>query len=389
MKNRGNSSQKEIDNRRVTLAFSLASFLNDVGGDIIEPFWPAFVTQVLGAPMSVLGLLDGMGEAIAALIKFPAGYLTDRVGQKKPFVWFGYLLPALARVGYAFSNSVSTLFPFKVLDRAGKLRDPPRDAMVAEKTRKKERGKTFGFLTAADKFGAVLGPLIAYTLFALFSYRFLFLTASIPSVIGALLIFWLVKEGKRKTRSTRRIIPKINKELKTFISVSILFALASFSISFMIRYANELGISLFSLPLVYLIFNLTAALISVPGGKLSDAIGRKSTLILSYLLYSITMLGFATINLSIAIYPLFLMYGLHYGILKTTQKAFVSDLSSPDVRSTALGIFQTVFALCLFPANVIAGLLWDLIGPTAPFYYGFILSILGLISLMIFFKGKE
>jgi MFS family permease len=389
VKNKATSNRKEIDGRSVTLAFSLASFLNDVGGDIIEPFWPAFVTQVLGAPMTVLGLLDGMGEAIAALIKLPAGYLTDRVGQKKPFVWFGYLLPALARVGYAFSYSVSSLFPFKVLDRMGKLRDPPRDAMIAEKTRKKERGKTFGFLTAADKFGATLGPLIAYALFALFSYRFLFLIASIPSVIGALLIFWLVKEGRRKTRSTRRITQKISKELKLFISVSILFALASFSISFMIRYANELGISLLALPLVYLIFNLTASLISIPGGKLSDAIGRKSTLILSYLLYSVTMLGFATINWSIAIYLLFILYGLHYGILKTTQKAFVSDLSSPDVRSTAMGIFQTVFALCLFPASIIAGLLWDLIGPTAPFYYGFILSILGLISLKIVVKSEK
>ena len=389
VKNKGTSNREEIDSRRATLAFSLASFLNDVGGDIIEPFWPAFVTQVLGAPMTVLGLLDGMGETIAAVIKFPAGYFTDRVGRKKTFVWFGYLLPALARVGYAFSYSISSLFPFKVLDRMGKLRDPPRDAMIAEKTRRKERGKTFGFINAADKFGATLGPFIAYALFALFSYRFLFLIASVPSIIGALLIVWLVKESRQKTQPTRTSIQKISNELKTFILISILFALASFSISFMIRYANEIGISLLSLPLVYLIFNLTASLISIPGGKLSDAIGRKSTLMLSYLLYSVTMLGFATINWSIAIYLLFLLYGLHYGILKTTQKAFVSDLSSPDVRSTALGIFQTVFALCLFPASVIAGLLWDLIGPTAPFFYGFLLSILGLISLTIFVKSEK
>lgn len=388
-KDKDGSNQEKKDNRRTTLAFSLASFLNDLGGDIIEPFWPAFVTQVLGAPMTVLGSLDGMGEAIATLIKLPAGYLTDRVGRKKPFVWLGYLLPAWARVGYAFSYSVSSLFPFKVLDRAGKLRDPPRDALVAEKTRRKDRGKAFGFLVAADKFGATLGPLVAIVLFALLSYRFLFLIASIPSVIGALLIVWLVKEGKRKTHPTRKILQNLSKELKMFISVSVLLALASFSISFMIRYANEIGLSLLSLPLVYLIYNLTASLISVPSGKLSDVIGRKSTLMLSYLLYSITMLGFATINWSSVIYLLFLLYGLHYGILKTTQNAFVSDLSSPDVRSTAIGVFQTVFALCLFPASVIAGLLWDLIGPTAPFYYGFVFSILGLVSLKIFIKTDK
>jgi MFS family permease len=211
--------------------------------------------------------------------------------------------------------------------------------MIAEKTRKNERGKTFGFITVAYKFGATIGPLIAYVLFAIFSYRFLFLIATILSIIGALLIVWLVKESIRKTQTTRTSIQKIGDELKRFISASILFALASFSISFMIRYANEIGISLLSLPLVYLIFNLTAVLISVPGGKLSDAIGRKSTLMLSYLLYSIAMLGFAAINCSIIIYLLFLLYGLHYGILKRTQKAFVSDLSSPDARSTAMGIF--------------------------------------------------
>jgi MFS family permease len=124
MKNKDTSNRERIDSRKSTLAFSLASFLNDVGGDIIEPFWPTFITQVLGALMTFLGLLDGMGETIAAIVKFPAGYLTDGVGRKKPFVWFGYLLPALARFGYAFSNSVSSLFPFKVLDRMGKLRDP-------------------------------------------------------------------------------------------------------------------------------------------------------------------------------------------------------------------------------------------------------------------------
>lgn len=386
MKEKQSVNANDIEFKRTILSFSLASFLNDVGGDIVEPFWPTFVTEVLGAPLTFLGLLDGLGEAIATFIKLPAGHLSDRIGKRKSFIWLGYLMPALARVGYAVSTSATSLLSLKIIDRSGKLRDPPRDAMLAEKTKRKDRGKTFGFLGAADMLGATLGPVLALILFALSGYRLLFLMASIPSVIGALLVIILVKEGKRKFREKGKFTLKIGDDLRRFLIVSIPFALSSFSISFMIRYANQVGLSLLSLPVVYLIYTFTASLVSVPGGKLSDRIGRKTTLILSYLLYSFAMLGFATIIWPIAIFLLFSLLGLHHGILKATQKAFLSDLSLPDTRGTTFGIFQTGFALCVSAASIIAGVLWDLVGPTATFYYGLTLSLLGAILLKMFVK---
>jgi len=180
------------ENKKTVRIFASASFFNDLGSDIIYPIWPLFVTTVLGANMAVLGFLDGLGEALVSVSQAVAGYISDRIKKRKVFVWTGYLLGSASRVGYAFSSVWQNLIPFRILDRAGKIRSAPRDAIIADISTAENRGANFGFLRAADNLGAVCCIVICLLLFNLIGYRHIFLLAAIPSAVGALLIIFLI-----------------------------------------------------------------------------------------------------------------------------------------------------------------------------------------------------
>ena len=184
------------ETKKTVRIFALASFLNDLGSDIIYPIWPMFVTSVLGANMAVLGLLDGLGEALVSLSQAASGYVSDRIRKRKVFVWIGYLCGGASRIGYSISGIWQHLIPFRILDRAGKIRSAPRDAIVADISTKENRGYNFGLLRAMDNFGAVCGIVVSIVFLNILGYRKLFLLAAIPSLIGALIIFLFIKEQK-------------------------------------------------------------------------------------------------------------------------------------------------------------------------------------------------
>jgi MFS family permease len=187
--------QKET--RKTVRTFASASFLNDFGSDMIYPVWPLFVTSVLGANMAVLGFIDGLGEAIVSISQAASGYVSDRIRRRKVFIWTGYLFGSLSRVGYALSTVWQQLIPFKILDRAGKIRGAPRDAIIADISTEETRGKNFGLLRAMGNLGAVSGIIVCILLFGLLGYRNLFFLTAIPSLIGALLIFSFIRAKKR------------------------------------------------------------------------------------------------------------------------------------------------------------------------------------------------
>jgi MFS family permease len=187
---------KDVETKKTIRTFAWASFLNDLGSDIIYPVWPLFVTGVLNANMAVLGFLDGLGEALVSISQAAAGYLSDRIKKRKVFIWVGYFFGSLSRVGYAFSTVWQHLIPFRILDRAGKIRGAPRDAIIADISTKENRGKHFGLLRTMDNLGAVCGIIICILFFRLLGYKNLFLLAAVPSAIGALLILALIKERK-------------------------------------------------------------------------------------------------------------------------------------------------------------------------------------------------
>lgn len=383
---------KKNDTKRTVASFAAASGLNDVGSDMVRPFWPIFVTQVLGAPMAFLGLIDGLGDAIAQSIKFPAGYLSDRYKKRKQFIWFGYLLAGLSRIGYALSKFASWLIPFKIMDRLGKLRDPPRDAMLSDITQKNKRGRAFGILTAADNFGAFLGPILAFLLIMFIGYREIFYIAAIPSLIGAFIIFKFVREerfaSKRKFHFNRK---KLSRNYKTLLLASSIFSLSWFSLSFLVVFVSKY-IDVVLVPFLFILMSAMAALISIPAGRASDSVGRKPVLILGYILFVIVCLGFVffqTQHALITSFVLFAVYGLHYGIVTTIQSPFVADISPKEIRASAIGLYQTITGICLLPASLVAGILWDVFSAQTAFVFAISLAISGIVILAVFVKEER
>ncbi len=376
------------ENKKTVRIFASASFFNDLGSDIIYPIWPLFVTTVLGANMAVLGFLDGLGEALVSVSQAVAGYISDRIKKRKVFVWTGYLLGSASRVGYAFSSVWQNLIPFRILDRAGKIRSAPRDAIIADISTAENRGANFGFLRAADNLGAVCGIVICLLLFNLIGYRNLFLLAAIPSAVGALLVIFLIKEKKGEKGIYKGLtLRDIDGNFRLFLLLSSFFALGSFSYSFLLIYAKTLGFKTSFIPALYLIFTAVAFVVSIPFGKLSDKIGRKSVLLISFFLWGFVCLNCIFFRSYWTIFPAFVLYGAHKGAIEPVQKAFVSELAPERYRAGSLGAFQMVTGLCALPASLFAGILWDRIGMEVPFYLSLILTAIA--AIMLFFVREK
>lgn len=371
--------------------FALASFLNDFGSDIIYPIWPLFVTSVLGANMAVLGFIDGLGDAVVSISQAISGYISDRIRKRKIFIWSGYLCGSLSRVGYAISSSWQQVTPFRILDRAGKIRSAPRDAIVANLSTDQNRGRNFGLLRAMDNLGAVCGIVTCILFFKILGYRKLLMLAALPSAIGTLLIILLIKEKKLVTTKIFKgvSLKNLDKNFKLFLLLSAFFALGSFSYSFLLIYAKELGFKVTFVPVLYLIFTAVASMWSLPFGRLSDRIGRKSVLILSFIFWLLVVLSFILFHGYLTIILGFVLYGLHKGALEPVQKTFVSELSPKEYRASSLGGFQMVTGLCALPASFVAGILWDRKGKFAPFYFSLILTFISILMLLFVQERNE
>jgi MFS family permease len=375
--------------KKTIRTFALASFLNDLGSDMIYPVWPLFVTTVLRANMAVLGFLDGLGDALVSLSQAGSGYISDRIKKRKVFIWTGYLLGALSRLGYSISTSWPHLVPSRVLDRMGKIRSAPRDAIVADVSTTENRGKNFGLLRAMDHLGAVFGILFCIALFSLLGYRLLFALAAIPSVASAFLVFTLIKERKSDAIKIYKGISlkDLDKNFRLFLVLSSLYALGAFSYSFLLIYAKKFGFKLALVPVLYLIFTLSAFLFSYPFGKLSDKVGRKSVLLISYVFWIAVCLGVISEPNRMMVIFVFILYGAHKGALEPVQRTFVCELAPAEFRASCLGAFQMVIGLCALPASFIAGVLWDRLGILVPFYLSLFLTIIS--GIMLLFVKKR
>lgn len=376
--------------RKTIRVFAASSFLNDMGSDTIYPVWPLFVIDVLKADMAALGFLDGLGEALVSLSQAGSGYLSDRIKKRKAFIWAGYLCGALSRLGYAASRVWPHLIPFRVLDRLGKMRNPPRDAQVADLSTQANRGRNFGLLRTMDNLGAVCGILFAILLLNVLGYRLLFALAAIPSLAGVALILIFIKE----TRPSGSKIYKglsfkdIDKNFRLFLILSGLFGLGAFSYSFLLIYARKCGYRTAFIPVLYLVFTATASLLSLPFGRLSDRIGCKRVLYVAFLFWAAVCVTVLAHPGRLLIPLMFVFYGIHKAALDPVQKTFVTELSPAAYRASSLGGFQMIIGFCALPASLGAGWLWERLGDVAPFALSFGLTILATL-LLIFVKENH
>lgn len=376
---------EQNDSKPTIRIFALATFLNDFGSDIIYPIWPLFVRSFLGANMAVLGFIDGLGDAIVSISQAISGYLSDRIQRRKVFIWLGYLFGSMSRIGYAISSVWPHLIPFRILDRAGKIRSAPRDAIIADLSTHENRGRNFGLLRAMDNLGAVCGVLICIIFFRFLGYQRLFFIAAVPSMIGVWLILSLIKEHRKQeaTVYTGIKLSSLDSNFRLFLVLSALFALGSFSYSFLLIFAKEFGFRSTTIPILYLAFTAVASAFSLPFGRLSDKIGRKKVMVISYLLWGIVCILFIFLRGHLAIIATFFIYGLHKAALEPVQRTFVAELAPVEHRASSLGGFQMVIGLCALPASLVAGLLWDKISILTPFYFSLGLTAVAVILLLL------
>jgi len=363
--------------------FAWASFLNDLGSDMIYPIWPLFVTSFMGANMAMLGLIDGLGEAFVSISKAISGYLSDRIRKRKFFIWSGYLLGSLSRLGYAFAPAWQWLIPLKILDRSGKIRAAPRDAMVADLSIDQNRGGHFGLMKAMDNLGAVCGIVLCLLLFEHIGFTNLFLLAALPSLASAFLIYKFIRENKVSDQKlfAAFTLKDLDVNFRLFLILNAVFTLGAFSYSFLLIFAGKSGFRITYLPVFYLIITITAAIFSLPMGRLSDKIGRKKLMYVAFILWAVICGSLIlSINKSVIV-AVFVLYGLHKAALETVQKTYTSELCPECFRATGLGVFQMAIGICALPASLIAGLLWDKINMQAPFYLSLLLSLMACVML--------
>lgn len=373
------------ETRKTIRTLAAASFLNDMGSDIIAPAWPLFVTQVLKANMATLGLLDGLGEAVVSLSQAVAGFWSDKVRKRKVFIWTGYLCGAISRLGYAASSVWQHLIPFRILDRAGKIRSAPRDAIIADVSTDANRGRHFGLLRAMDNLGATAGILVAISLADLLGYRLLFALAAIPSVVGALLILKTIREPKEpRARAFKGFLFRdVDRNLWLYIVLNGVFALGAFTYSFLLVNANAAGFKAGFTRVLYLVFSVSAALLSYPFGRLSDRIGRKPVMFMAYAAWAAVCTGIILTDSLPAVAVLFVLFGVHKAALEPVQKTIAAELAPTQYRASVLGAFQMVIGLAALPASLLAGFLWDKLGRQTPFYVSLGLTAVAALLLLL------
>jgi MFS family permease len=367
----------------------LSSFLNDIGSEMITPLLPFYIATFGGGGLA-LGLLSGFREGLSSLIKLFGGWFSDYTGHRKRFVFFGYVFSSVSRVFLAFAGTATQVVSFVSLERFGKLRDPPRDAIITDTTKK--RGRGFGIHQMMDTSGAIIGSLIVLLLFWKLGspiYSIILLAAGI-SVFSIAPLF-LIHHTTRKPKKVNlfRGVCDLNSHLKYLIFVLGVFTLANFGLYlFMILLVKDLTGSVVISLLLYLIFNLIVASLTVFFGKMSDRVGKKKVLMSGFILFFLMSLGFVYgCNTLFFVGLLFCIYGLVTAITISNQKALVADLSG-RMKGTAMGFYYFVVGMVNIFAGLIAGILWD-ISPTLMFKYISVVAFLAIILLAFVKEGKK
>ena len=358
---------------RNVIALGLVSLLTDFSSEMIYPLLPVFLTAVLGAGPAALGIIEGVAETTASLLKLFSGVWSDRVGRKKPLVVAGYALSTAARPLVGIATAWGHVLAIRFGDRIGKgVRTSPRDALVAASVAPDDRGRAFGLQRAMDHLGAVIGPLVAFLLLAGagLSYRPVFLLSVIPGLaaVAALLFFVREPAGTAPAHAGGRLRDGgLPPAFRRYLLIVCLFTLGNASDAFLILRAVDAGVPAAYVPLLWGGFNLVKSTLSTPAGILSDRWSRKTLIVGGWLVYAACYGAWAFARGPAWVVGLFLAYGLFAAATEGAERAFVADFVPPERRGTAFGWFHLAVGIAALPASVVFGIVWSRYGAAAAF----------------------
>jgi MFS family permease len=369
---------------RNVLALSAVSLLTDASSEMIYPLLPVFLASTLGAGAVAVGALEGIAQAVSALMQVLSGQWSDRVARRKPLIVAGYMLASMLRPLIGLATSVGQVLAVRVGDRVGKgLRGAPRDALIAASVSREDRGRAFGFHRAADHAGAVIGPLVAFVLLSGFGVglRTVFLLAAIPAALAVIVAVAGIVEVPGTPRGQGQGLGRVPRgTMARYLAVLALFTLGNSTDAFLLLRAQEAGVPLAQLPLLWAFLHVVKSLASTPGGALSDRVGRRPLLLAGWGVYAIVYLGFGVATSAPAIWGLMALYGVYHGLTEGTEKALVADLAGEHERGWAFGWFNLVLGLSALPASLLFGALWDWRGASVAFGFG--AAMAGLAALL-------
>jgi MFS family permease len=372
--------------RRNVFVLGIVSFLTDVSSEMIFPLLPIFLNSILGVGTAVIGLIEGIADSASSLFDVFVGYFSDVKHERKKFVVFGYGLSSVSKLGIAFAGTWPLILLFRGVERVGKsIRTSPRDALIAESSAAKVRGRAFGIHRSLDTLGAIAGPAIAYFLLLALgegesAYRTIFLLALIPAFLAVIFLWIFVKEKRSPKKAApvqagkSRASPGFWKSLRAlpeayrkYVYVSCLFSLSYFSFALLIVRSSEIGVSAADILLIYILYNVLYAASSIPAGWLSDKIGGKPVITSSFFLYALILAGFAFISEPWQAALLFAVYGVFVGADDSVNTAYVSKIADEKERGIALGAYSTAVSAAYLPASVLFGALWAAFGALPAF----------------------
>lgn len=386
---------------RNVAALALVSLLTDISSEMLVFVVPLFLANVLAASPSIIGLIEGVAESTAGVLKLASGAISDRIRRRKLLVGIGYGTSVLGKALFLLATSWPIVLLARVSDRFGKgVRTSPRDALIADSTDPAYRGRAFGFHRAMDTFGAFLGVLAAAlivgasqagaTLLDAGTFQTLVLLAIVPGILAVLVIVVAVRDVRAPAPEPvsrppeksgirlRERMAELPAPFWLFVAANVVFALGNSSDAFLALRTQNLGVAVRDLLLMIVAFNAVDALVSFPAGALSDRFGRRAPIALAWLIYAAAYVGFALASSAGWAVGLWILYGAYYGINDAVGRALIADVTPSRLRGTGYGIVNAGVALAVLPASVVAGLLWDGIGPAAPFWFGAVCALVAV-----------
>lgn len=372
-------------------ALGLVSMFMDISSEMIHALLPLYLVTVIGASALTVGIIEGIAEATASIVKIFSGALSDYLGRRKYLAALGYGLAAITKPVFPLATGIGWLTAARFIDRVGKgIRGSPRDALIADLTPPDMRGGAYGLRQSLDTIGAVVGPLLAIVFMAAFANDFtaVFWIAVIPAVISVLVILVFVREperpaGRRQVRAplSRSELARLSHVYWMIVGVAGVFTLARFSEAFLLLRAQSVGLPLARVPAVLVVMNVAYTFTAWPAGALSDRIGRYGVVTVGFALLILADLALA-VGGSIAVVMIgVLLWGLHMGLTQGILAALVADTAPEELRGTAFGMFNLVSGLAMLAASILAGALWEFAGPAGTFLAGAVFTAIAIAAL--------